>query len=75
MRILWRRHDTKHKIVYQAYTDIAAEPRGFERGLNESDMDPIQAWCVLHRCGQRISFDLFQFVSMDEVTLFMLRWS
>jgi len=49
-------------------------PRGFEVGLNEKDMDPIQKWCEEHRCGRRISFDTFQFKNKAQMTMFLLRW-
>ena len=44
----------------QAYTDDVA-PRGFERGLNESDMDPIQVWTTECHCGTRMSFNVWKF--------------
>ena len=50
-------------------------PRAFELGLKESDMDPIQKWCQESNCGERISFDLFQFTSDKQITMFLLRWS
>jgi hypothetical protein len=50
------------------------QPRGWEVGLNESDMDPIQRWCQDHNCGKRISFDIFQFKNKKEMTMFLLRW-
>jgi hypothetical protein len=61
-------------LKLQAYTDDVA-PRGFERGLNESDMDPIQAWTEECRCGKRTSFNVWQFKSEKQVTLFLLKWS
>lgn len=51
-------------------------PRGYEMfGLKEEDMDPIQAWCQECNCGKRISFDMFQFASDKQITMFLLRWS
>jgi hypothetical protein len=50
-------------------------PRGWEVGINEGDMDPIQAWCEEHKCGRRVSFDTFQFKSKKEITMFLLKWS
>lgn len=50
-------------------------PRGWEIGLNESDMDPIQQWCDEHHCGCRVSFDTFQFKNKNEMTMFLLRWA
>jgi hypothetical protein len=57
----------------QAYTDDVA-PRGFERGLNESDMDPIQVWCEQCHCGTRMSFNVWQFKSEKQITMFLIRW-
>jgi len=51
------------------------QARGFEMGLKESDMDPIQKWCQDSNCGKRISFDMFQFKTDKQITMFLLRWS
>jgi hypothetical protein len=61
-------------LKLQAYTDDVA-PRGFERGLNESDMDPIQAWSEECRCGTRMSFNVFKFENAKQITMFLIRWS
>ena len=61
-------------LKLQAYTDDVG-PRGFERGLNESDMDPIQAWSVECNCGTRTSFNVWQFKSAKQITMFLLKWS
>jgi len=45
------------------------------KGLNEQDMDPIQAWCERNNCGTRTSFDTWKFRNDDEITMFLLRWS
>lgn len=58
----------------QAYTDDI-QPRGFERGLNESDMDPIQEWCEQNKCGKRMSFNIWHFKSKKYITMFLLRWA
>ena len=75
-------HNFKPKIKWQqlpglklqAYTDDVG-PRGFERGLNESDMDPIQAWSVECNCGTRTSFNVWQFKNEKQITMFLIRWS
>ena len=54
---------------------VRVMPRGWEVGLNEHDMDPVQQWCEEHNCGKRISFDTFQFKNKKEMTMFLLRWS
>jgi len=61
-------------LKLQAYVDDI-QPRGFERGLNESDMDPIQAWSVECNCGTRTSFNVWKFNSAKQITMFLMRWS
>jgi len=61
-------------LKLQAYTDDVA-PRGFERGLNESDMDPVQVWTEECRCGTRMSFNVWKFKSEKQITMFLIRWS
>ena len=75
-------HNFKPKIKWQrlpglklqAYTDEVG-PRGFERGLNESDMDPVQAWSTECNCGTRTSFNVWKFKSEKQITMFLIRWS
>ena len=61
-------------LKLQAYVD-EIQPRGFERGLREDDMDPVQAWCEQSNCGKRISFNIWQFKSRKHMTMFLIRWS
>ena len=61
-------------LKLQAYTDDIA-PRGFERGLNESDMDPIQAWSTECNCGIRMSFNVWKFKNEKQITMFLIRWA
>jgi hypothetical protein len=61
-------------LKLQAYTDDI-QPRGFERGLNESDMDPIQAWSEESNCGVRTSFNTWKFDSEKQITMFILKWA
>ena len=61
-------------LKLQAYVDDI-QPRGFERGLREDDMDPVQAWCEQSNCGKRISFNVWQFKSRKHMTMFLIRWS
>ena len=61
-------------LKLQAYTDDVA-PRGFERGLNESDMDPVQAWSDECHCGSRMSFNVWRFKNEKQITMFLIRWS
>ena len=61
-------------LKLQAYTDVVS-PRGFERGLNESDMDPVQAWSVECNCGTRMSFNVWHFKNEKQITMFLIRWS
>jgi len=61
-------------LKLQAYTDEVA-PRGFERGLNESDMDPVQEWSVECNCGTRMSFNVWKFKNERQITMFLIRWA
>ena len=61
-------------LKLQAYTDQIGA-RGFERGLNESDMDPIQAWSQECNCGTRMSFNVWKFKNEKQITMFLIRWS
>ena len=61
-------------LKLQAYTDEIG-PRGFERGLNEMDMDPIQAWSTECNCGTRMSFNVWKFKSEKHITMFLMKWS
>ena len=61
-------------LKLQAYVDEVGA-RGFERGLREDDMDPIQAWSVECNCGVRTSFNVWKFNSAKQITMFLMRWS
>jgi hypothetical protein len=61
-------------LKLQAYTDDV-QPRSFERGLNESDMDPIQAWSAECNCGKRMSFNVWQFKNEKHITMFLMKWA
>lgn len=63
---------TANRLTLAARIEI--QPRGFEVGINEKDIDPIQQWCQEHNCGTRISFDMFKFKNKKEMTIFLLRW-
>jgi hypothetical protein len=61
-------------LKLQAYTDDVG-PRGFERGLNESDMDPVQVWTTECNCGTRMSFNVWKFKNEKQITMFLIRWT
>lgn len=63
---------TARRFTLAARVEI--QPRGFEVGINEADMDPIQKWCEEHNCGVRTSFDMIKFKNKKEMTMFLLRW-
>ena len=64
--------DTSRRLTLAARVEV--QPRGFEVGINESDMYPIQQWCEEHNCGTRVSFDMIRFKSKKHITMFLLRW-
>jgi hypothetical protein len=51
------------------------QPRGYEVGLRETDMIPIQEWCGQNKCGRRTSFDTFKFRTEKEKVMFLLKWT
>jgi hypothetical protein len=61
-------------LKLQAYVD-EIQPGGFERGLSESDMDPIQAWSTECRCGVRMSFNVWKFKNEKQITMFLIKWA
>lgn len=61
-------------LKLQAYVDEIGA-RGFERGLREHDMDPIQAWSDECNCGKRMSFNIWQFKSEKQITMFLIKWA
>ena len=64
---------TARKCSLSARVEVM--PRGWEVGISEKDIEPIQAWCQQNRCGRRISFDTFQFKNKAQITMFLLRWA
>jgi hypothetical protein len=70
-RIKWVK--TARKCSLSARVEV--QPRGWEVGISDNDMLPIQEWCLKNHCGRRVSFDTFQFKSKKEMIMFLLRWS
>ena len=66
-RPLWREARCSHEYDYRTATT--------QTGLRDTDIDPIQDWCVANKCGVRMSFDTFKFRNEKELTMFLLRWS
>jgi hypothetical protein len=61
-------------LKLQAYVDEIGA-RGFERGLRESDMDPVQVWSEECNCGKRMSFNVWQFKNEKHITMFLMKWA
>jgi len=61
-------------LKLQAFVDEIGA-RGFERGLRESDMDPIQEWTEECNCGKRMSFNVWQFKTEKQITMFLIKWA
>ncbi len=68
-KIVW---EEKSPLVLVA--TLRMMPRGYELGLTEVDVYPLQEWCQEHNCGIRTSFDTFKFKNKKEKTMFLLRW-
>jgi len=61
-------------LKLQAYVDEIGS-RGFERGLRETDMDPVQEWSQGCNCGTRMSFNVWKFTNEKQITMFLIRWA
>ena len=61
-------------LKLQAYVDDI-QPRGFERGLREDEMEAVQAWSNECNCGTRMSFNIWKFKNEKQITMFLIRWS
>jgi hypothetical protein len=35
----------------------------------------MESWCITNDCGYRVEHDMFKFLTDEELTMFMLRWS
>ena len=62
-------------LKLQAYVDDVRPENRPGRGLQETDMDPIQAWTEECRCGVRMSFNVWLFKNEKQITMFLIRWS
>ena len=73
MKLVWQR-EPGDKIILVAKCHY---PHGAvtTTGLRDTDMDPIQDWCVANKCGRRTSFDTFRFRDEKELAFFLLKWS
>lgn len=73
MKLVWREYNHQPLVLVgmMEYDHGAVTPTG----LREEHFVPVQQWCVDHRCGQRISFDMFRFRNRKEMSAFLLRWS
>lgn len=74
MKIFWERLEGNRRIILIARTRYENGARSFI-GLRDTDLDPVQDWCVASKCGERISFDMFKFRNEQEMAVFLLKWS
>ena len=71
MKIIWQRLPGNWLMAKYQYPHGAVTATG----LRDTDMDPIQDWCVANKCGVRTAFDTFRFRNEKELTIFLLKWS
>ena len=43
--------------------------------ISEEEGVEIADWCNQNKCGHRTAFNIFEFRSKEELTMFMLRWA
>jgi hypothetical protein len=72
VKLSWRELPGKK---LQAYVDPNRHPDNAIWGLREEDMDPVQKWSQETNCGTRMSFDIWQFKTQKQITMFLLAWT
>ena len=45
-----------------------------KHSLTESELDAIMQWSMEHKCGVRMSWDMWKFRNQAELTAFVLKW-
>ncbi len=71
VKILWQQLPGRKLKAY-----VGVQPRGFERGLRDGDMDEVQNWIWTNiPSAKRLSFDMWLFKEDKHITMFLLRWS
>ena len=70
MKIVWQRLPGNWLMAKYQYPHGAVTATG----LRDTDMDPVQDWCVANRCGVRTAFDTFRFRDEKELAFFLLKW-
>lgn len=73
MKIVWQREPGDKIILVARY--LYSHGGAVTTGLRDTDLDPVQDWCVATQCGIRTAFDTFKFRNEQELTIFLLRWS
>lgn len=72
MKIVWQR-DIHAPLILYARISYDHGPVT-QTGLREYQLEPIQEWCMLNRCGRRTSFETFRFRNEAELSMFLLKW-
>ena len=54
---------------------VPVQPRGYETGIGNNDLDEMVAYCQEHNLGHRTSFDTFKFNTKEAMTMFLLKWN
>ena len=70
-KIHWERHDRRPGV----WLKITSESFEVTHSTLDESLDEVGRWCRDNRCGQRKSYDLWQFKNETEMTMFLLRWS
>ena len=66
---------TWHKVQLQSGKWVLVVRCGwFDAAMNQW-LDEIQTWSSDAKLGRRISYDMWEFKTEEELTLFLLRWA
>lgn len=72
MKIRWV--DTNRRLCLAAREVYHGAPDDWN-WVTEDVMVEVAEWCSQNNCGRRISYDMIQFKTKKEMSLFLLRWA
>lgn len=64
-----------HWVQVVVDPDIDFQGAGWSTAADTNLVEDMQAWCTEHGCGTRMSYDQFRFITEQELSMFLLKWS
>ena len=72
--IIWQRYYRRPGVWLRFDPDLLIYGDDGSGNL-EKKLDIIAKWCKTNSCGRRMSYDMWQFKTEAEITMFLLAWS